>query len=328
MKFRTEIHIDKANFDINHQSRLISLGSCFSEHIGTLLCKNKFDILPNPFGILYNPASIAAVTKLIMDGYLFQKEDLVFHNNQYHSFMHHGSFSSDNLVDTLKTINESLVQANKAIQNRDIFLITFGTAYLFKHSTTMKVVSNCHKFPSQSFVRERLTVNQIVEEWIELIKTIQSKNEKVKFIFTVSPIRHWKDGAHENQLSKSILLLAIDELKKRCRNVFYFPAYELMIDDLRDYRFYAEDMMHPSSVAVKYIWKKFMKTYFNNEIKLFIKSWTKIQKAIEHRPNNQNRTNYAIFVQQTYKKLKEFQQQHPLIDFNTELQLLIEKNTI
>lgn len=322
MKFRTEIDITKADFSISHQNQIISMGSCFSEHIGTLLHDNKFNIQPNPFGILYNPASIAAVLKRVIAGDPFQEQDLVWHNNQYHSFMHHGSFSSEDKNETLSSINHALSKANEIIDETDFFLITFGTAYLFKHTTSNEVVSNCHKFPANTFIRERLTINQIVDEWSELISTIQEKNINTRFIFTVSPIRHWKDGAHENQLSKAILHLAIDELMQRNKKVHYFPAYELLIDDLRDYRFYTEDMMYPSSVAVDYIWNKYTTTYFNTETNLFIKSWERIKKSLQHRPNNKNQANYTIFVQQTYDRLKSFQKEHPLINFKPELRLL------
>lgn len=326
MKFRTEIKIKKSEFDINHKRYIMSFGSCFSEHMGNRLTENKFRIQTNPFGVLYNPHSISSVIRRVFSDTRFTEQEIVFHNNLYQSFMHHGSFSSPDKTECLKKINASFSNAAKFIQQTDLFLITFGTSYIFNHKSTGKIVANCHKFPADTFIRKRLTVTEIVDDWNEIIRLLQKANPNVKIIFTVSPIRHWKDGAHENQLSKAVLHLAIDELT----NIFgqsttYFPAYEILIDELRDYRFYAEDMMHPSHTAVNYIWQRFSETYFNDDTQITIKEWQQILKSINHKPFNSRDKNHIRFLEKTLQQLESLQRKHHEINFDPEIKSLLKR---
>ncbi|NLX80834.1 MAG: GSCFA domain-containing protein [Proteiniphilum sp.] len=320
MKLLTKIDIAKSDIDINHQTKMMMFGSCFSDNIGTKLLENKFNVNINPFGILYNPASIASSINRLLARKSFTIKDLRYHNNIYQSFMHHGSYSSDDAKYSLSKINEDYRKAAKMIRDTNIFLFTFGTAYTFKLKYSKQVVANCHKFTPDTFIRERLSIDEIVIEWSNILNKLIEINPDAKFIFTVSPIRHWKDGAHENVISKSILHLAIDRLQTIFPNIVsYFPAYEILIDELRDYRFYADDMVHPSSLAVEYIWNKFHDTYFSETTQDINKQWNKLSKAMSHRSTNQNEDNYKKFLIQTRLRVMEFARKYPYIDCSPEL---------
>lgn len=326
MDFRTPVIIPESTFRIDHSTKMMLLGSCFSENISTRLQEYKFLVKTNPFGIVYNPFSVAAVVKRLLSNKGFDETDLVFHDNVYQSFLHHGLFSHPDKNRCLENISRSFDEAAGFILKTDVFIITFGTAYVYKLKSTGEVVANCHKFPSSAFVRERLTIEEIVKEWSSVINAISAHHPAAKFIFTVSPIRHWKDGAHENQISKSILHLAIDRLQKMyAPTLSYFPAYEILLDELRDYRFFAEDMMHPSSVAIEYIWERFGETFFTGETIRTNSEWDQINRSLDHRPLNNQTENYRHFLKQTLQKLILFRQNHPQIDCSREIEELTEK---
>ena len=321
MEFSTRVPIPKSAVQIGYDSRMMLFGSCFSENIGRYLLDNKFRVNINPFGILYNPQSIAVAVNRILDNQPFSETDLVYRNGMFHSFMHHGMFSGQTENECLSLISSRFSEAVAQISETDVFLITFGSAYVYRLRETGETVGNCHKFPSEMFSRSRLSVNDIITEWTQLIIRLLEMNSNAKFIFTVSPIRHWKDGAHENQLSKSILHLAIDALQKEfADSVGYFPAYEIMLDELRDYRFYADDMMHPSDMAISYIWERFSETYFSAETYKIVSEWQSIRRALNHRPLNQNGTEYKNFLQQTFANLEKFAASHITVDCSQEIE--------
>lgn len=326
MDFRTHVHIPEANYRIDHSTKMMLFGSCFSENIGSKLKNNKFNVDVNPFGILYNPLSVSNSIRRLLIRKDFTETDILYNNEMYHSFMHHGSFSDTDKNNCLKNINDRYNKAVEMIEEVDLFLITFGTAYVYKLKQTgnigiSEIVSNCHKYPADKFDRTRLTVDEIVEEWADLIKQLKAVNKNVKFLFTVSPIRHWKDGAHENQISKSILHLAIDQLVRIfVEDLLYFPAYEIVIDELRDYRFYEDDMMHPSAFAVDYIWQNFSKTFFSNATLKINKEWAQIRKSIDHKPLFPNTNSYRKFLEQIFLNLREFSSRNPHISCENEIQ--------
>lgn len=322
MEFRTTIDIPASSIRINHQSHLMMFGSCFAQNIGQTLVKDKFDVNVNPFGILYNPLSVSSVIRRIIKGTAFSEKNLQLYNGIYSSFMHHGDFSALTSEGSLSKINTSLESATKALQRMDTLIVTFGTAYAYKLKATGEVVSNCHKFSSSDFDRSRLSVNEIADDWSNLITELKETNPSLNILFTVSPIRHWKDGAHENQLSKSVLLLAIDELSRKFDNVHYFASYEILMDDLRDYRFYADDMIHPSQTAITYIWDLFSKTYFDEKTRAIIRLWQGIRLALEHRPFNRESESHKQFLRQTLLKLEAFQNNYPYLDCTNEVQQL------
>jgi hypothetical protein len=293
---------------------MMLFGSCFSENIGSKLLDYRFQAEVNPFGILYNPSSVSQAIKFLLAGKQpVSENDLVFHNEMYHSLMHHGDFSDICKYECLENIFDRFYDAADLIAEADIFFVTFGTAYVYRWKETGEVVGNCHKIRADKFVRSRLTIDEIVSEWSEIISLIKSKNDKAKFLFTVSPIRHWKDGAHENQVSKSTLHLAIDSLQSQFEDVHYFPAYEILLDELRDYRFFAEDMMHPSSVAADYIWERFSETYFEDKTKEINEEWLQIYRALNHKPINPETEAHKNFLEQTKLKMDAFFKKYPEI---------------
>lgn len=324
MNFRTKIDISVDNrFEIDHRTNIMMMGSCFSQNIGNKLIESKFAVNESPFGIIYNPLSISSSIRRLISGKLFTADELVYHNDVYQSFMHHGSFSSHNKDECLENINSSYANASSMISSIDTFIITFGTSYVYKLKETDKIVTNCHKFPAREFNRIRLNVEEIYKDWSILISQLLEINPKLKIIFTVSPIRHWRDGAHENTISKSILHLAIDTLQTLYpESVLYFPAYEILIDELRDYRFYDEDMMHPSDLSVEYIWKRFGDSFFSNITKDKNKRINKIIKSINHKPLNINTESYITFLNQTLANIINFQESYPEIDCSRETTIL------
>lgn len=314
MDFRTRVHIPASDISIDHSTEMMLFGSCFSENIGEKLIHHKFPVEVNPFGILYNPLSVSTSIRRILQHKNFAADELIFHNGRYHSLMHHGSFSHTEKNECLKNISERFEKAADSLYGTKILLLTWGTSYAYLWKKTGNVVGNCHKFPADSFHRIRLSAEEITKDWSELIPQLQHTNPTVKIVFTVSPIRHWKDGAHENQISKSILHLAISYLQEHFGNtVYYFPAYEIMMDELRDYRFYAEDMMHPSAVAIDYLWERFSEAYFSDETKKINGEWSQIRRSLEHRPFNPETEAYRNFLQQTAQKLHQFCRKYPFI---------------
>lgn len=321
MDFYTQVDIPASPFKINHRDKIMMLGSCFIENMGRKLIDNKFNTNLNPFGILYNPQSIAQSLEMLMNSRTFTESDLFEDGGVYNSYYHHSRFSGTDKAECLTKINWSIEKASEYLRKGDLLFITFGTAYVFRHKELDLVVSNCHKSPAKIFDRYKLSVDQIVDCWRELISRIKKENPELKIIFTVSPIRHLRDGAHDNQLSKSTLLLAIDELNK-LSNCTYFPSYEIVLDELRDYRFYNEDMVHPNETSIKYIWKRFSETYFDRDAISIIEEWNKLHTAINHRPINQDSDEYKRFLDQTLLKLKTFAQKYPYICCKDELLLL------
>jgi lysophospholipase L1-like esterase len=283
--FRTVIQPVKAVFEISHKHKIMLMGSCFSENIGSFLLSQKFNVDQNPFGIIFNPSSIKKSFEILLSGQLFSEKQLFYNNEQWHSFHHHSRFSNADRTQCLNNINNRIDYSSQFLKDADYIILTLGTSHIFKLSETGEVVSNCHKLPSPYFIDEFLTSQQIVSDYKELIRQIRQVNPDVKIIFTVSPVRHLKEGAAGNQLSKAILLVAVHELCK-ITGVYYFPAYELVLDDLRDYRFYDTDMVHPSAMAVDYIWEFFSKTYFSEATQILNKDIEKINSAFNHKPIN------------------------------------------
>ena len=327
MKFRTEVDIPELKSKLNYRHQSMMIGSCFAENIGNYLEALCFPISVNPFGILYNPISIANSLFHILNGKVFSEKDLFFANNLYNSFSHHSCFSDVKSESVLNKINIQLTNALKDLQNSSHLFITFGTAWVFRHKISGEVVSNCHKLPANNFEKERLTVRQITEIWSPLITRIHKLNCGLKFVFTVSPIRHLKDGAHDNQLSKSALLLAIDQLISEFGedNVSYFPAYEVVLDELRDYRFYASDMTHPSEMATQFIREKFSETMLGDEARVISKEISKLVLALNQKLLNNNRKEYFSFIESQIEKAIYVQNKYPFVDLNRLNKKLLEK---
>lgn len=252
MQLTTPVATDPQGLAIDFGMPLLALGSCFADEMGSRLQRDGFDILCNPFGTLYNPLSIAEDLRLALSGDPLPDDRLVQHDGLWHSWMHHSRFSSPDRDECLARCNEAIRAAHRQLGRKPLLLITFGTAWVFRHEG--RVVANCHKVPPQQFERRRLSVDEIVEVWQPLTDSL--RGDGIQTLFTVSPVRHLADTAHGNQLSKATLLLAVDRL-----GTPYFDSYEILLDELRDYRFYSRDMCHPSDVAADIVYERFLDTY-------------------------------------------------------------------
>lgn len=316
MQFKTTIDVPHSAFEISHAQKGMSVGSCFSTNIGSRLHNAKFPILVNPLGTIYNPVSIANTIDLLLGTKAFDEQQIFFANGVWQSYYLHTSFSSvtkDEVLRKFQAVKEDFQQNFKSL---DYVILTLGTAWVYELKSSKQIVNNCHKTPASQFNRRRLSVAECVSVLKHAIEQLRNENPNLHVIFTVSPIRHWKDGAHENQVSKSTLFLAIEELQNSLQNISYFPAYELLIDDLRDYRFYADDMLHPSDFAVEYIWEKFSETYFSKETKDVIKQIDSIQKALEHKPFNAESEDYKLFLEKTKAEIEILQKRYNWLDWS------------
>ena len=316
--FSTEVRINSSSFDLTGQSPVMMIGSCFSDHIGGYLSKYKFNILKNPFGVLYNPSSIAQALKLVIENTEITRDELVFHNNIWHSFFFHSSFSDTDIDKTLEKTNRAIADAHQFLKTARFLFITFGTAWVYRHIAYGRVVSNCHKLPASEFKRYRLSVDEVTDEWELLISQVSDFNPDLRLIFTVSPIRHLKDGAHENQLSKAVLFLSIDKLLGLYKQFEYFPSYEIVHDELRDYRFYADDLVHITDKAVAYLFEKFKRTYLNAETIEYINDIESIVLAAQHRILNKNVDETKKFAKTMLKKINSLEKKYPFVNFQLE----------
>jgi hypothetical protein len=319
-KFQTLVEIPKYRWQTGYSQKCIFMGSCFTENIGTRMETLKYDVDINPFGILYNPSSVLNGLRILLQQKEFKSEALIFADGLWHSFSHHGRFSSADENETLEQINSRIKSSADFLKNAGFLFITFGTAWIYKFKKTGQPVSNCHKIPAKEFERVRLTVDEIVDEYRDLLTEIRKVNPSLNVVFTVSPIRHWKDGAIENQRSKAVLLLAIDKLINEFGDDYcaYFPAYEIVMDELRDYRFYAEDMIHISDVAIEHIWEKFQSALIDKESQQVAAHVQKIVKAASHRPIHKNTTEYNQFLLQMKKQIEDLETKYKHLNFTAE----------
>ncbi len=322
MEFRTKVELPVGEAEIHHQDKMMLLGSCFAENIGRRLVENKFQCDVNPFGILYNPYSIIEALDEMMEGREYTREDLFEAGGMWHSWMHHGSFSAPTAEECLANINARLKKAHEWLRQADWLLITWGTAYYYELKETGKVVANCHKQPERMFDRRLADAGSIGFDFNELMERLGVFNPNLKVLFTISPIRPAKDGMHGNQLSKATLLLGLEGVMNSATlRSHYFPAYEIVMDELRDYRFYADDMLHPSAVAQEYIWECFAECYFPPETRRTMKEWDEVRRALEHRPFDASGEAYRKFLTQIVLKIERMKEKLPYIAAENELEL-------
>jgi len=283
------------------------MGSCFVENISTKMSGAGFDIDVNPFGVTYNPLSLSQNLNRLMDDKPYTESELFRDKDLYHSFSHHSRFSGTNLSGTLEKINSRLEYSSAFLRKSTLLVITFGTAFVYRLRATGTIVSNCHKLPASLFIHERICLDDIVTEWNNLIERLKRFFAPgIKILFTVSPLRYLKDGFYENQLSKATLLLAIEKLIRENSDTYYFPSYEIMMDDLRDYRFYAEDLIHPSQQAIDYIWEKFSEAYFDKETQKIVREFESIEQALNHKPFYPESEEYKSFMKKIEDKKNKF----------------------
>lgn len=303
MQFRTELNTIKSIFQLTHQSKILTTGSCFAENIAALFLKNKFNCISNPYGILYNPISI--FNSLACD-FSFNTQNFVFRDDLYFSYDCHSDINATSvqyLAIKLATIQKNHIEK---LKNTDIVIITFGTGYVYENMKK-NIVANCHKKNTNLFKKRLLNTDEIVVAFEKIQNQILEINPNLNFIFTISPVRHIKDTIALNQVSKSILRLAVHYICEKHTNCNYFPAYEIMMDDLRDYRFYDSDMLHPTPFAIEYIWKKFIFSYFTESTLKVYTQWQHILSSINHRSFNPTSTSHQQFLNQLLNDLANFE---------------------
>lgn len=319
MQLITPVQINALPFKMGYQNQTLVIGSCFATNIGEQLSRLKFPVLVNPFGVVYNPVSIANSIELLLGVREINEVDLFYNNGLWSSFYHHSSFSSSSKEEVLKRVNSELENGKIFLQNTDRAIITLGTARIYEYKKTGQAVSNCHKLPASEFTHRLMSVSECYDSLYSAIRRLRKLNPELKVIFTVSPIRHIKDGAHGNQLSKSTLLLAVNTLCQNYGDVAYFPSYEIMMDELRDYRYYADDMLHPSDLAIEYIWEKFSAVIFDDEAHQVMPELEKILSAKDHRPFNPNGEEYKSFKAALLNKAKTLKKRYPFLNLVEEI---------
>ncbi len=306
------------DFIINHEKHGLMMGSCFTDNVGLKLQNYKYPALVNPFGVQYNPMSVLKGLQRIRKEACFSREDLLQFQGRWLSFYHDTGFSNPDAEEAVENINASLRNASKVYEKSDYMLITFGTAWVYAFQKTGEIVSNCHKIPAKEFTRRRLTVEEITISWEKELNTILRERPETQFVFTVSPVRHWKDGPFENQLSKATLLLAIEKLCNVFDQVHYFPAYEIMMDDLRDYRFYKTDLLHPNDMAVAYIWERFKESFLSPGVDDLHKKLDALLQARNHRIYDKKSSATKQFANKQLADIDRLEKELPKADFKEE----------
>lgn len=315
MKLRTEIASISAPFQINYSHPIFSIGSCFSENIGNKLTEYKFPILNNPFGTLFNPLSIAKLLQLSLDkdalAVFFKQGQQRFIQRQGIWFHYdlHSDFSAQSQQELQAKIETQITEATRFLQKTDILIITWGTAWIYELQSDKKFVANCHKVPAKHFEKKLLSVEAITKSYQKLFKTLWQTRPDLKVILTLSPVRHIKDTLPLNSVSKSILRLASHQLSEENEKVFYFQSYEILMDDLRDYRFYKDDLLHPNQTAINYIWEHFSNTFFDAKTQDLLQEWQKIKKALAHRSFHPESEAHQSFLRKTLTELEKVQKQ-------------------
>ncbi len=326
MIFRTELNIPKSDFSLSHSDAVLSMGSCFAVEMGEKLREHKFQVTLNPSGILFHPKAIENTLARIYTLQPYTQDEIFHFNERYFSWDHHSSFSKPKMEEALKGINQSLENANLALQTSKLFIITLGTAWVYTLKNADMVVANCHKVPSENFSKRLLSASEVRDSLHNIISMAKDANPNIHIMLTVSPVRHLKDGLVENNVSKSVLIQQVYEAVSKYENVMYFPSYELVLDDLRDYRFYKKDMLHPNETAVDYIWEKFSETYFSDNTIRQNKIVEKINSAVAHKPFNPKSLSHKKFLYDTLKLIETQETNFPKGAFKKEKEILENQN--
>ena len=316
MNFTTPIPIPKSPNPIDYHSKIISLGSCFAENMGEKFGYFKFQNSVNPFGIIFNPVSIEKLVERVVKNQNFTENDIFFHDGRWHCFEVHSDLSNSNPQEFLQELNAILKETNHQITEATHIIITYGTSWVYRNIASNEIVANCHKVPQKQFKKEILSIETIEKSIQNTIDLIKKLNPNLHFIFTISPVRHIKDGFVENQRSKAHLISAIHKiLNHKSQILNYFPSYEIMMDELRDYRFYAQDMLHPNQVAIDYIWEKFKESSINENVFATMDEVESIQRALAHKPFNLHSESHQKFILKLKNKMEILQNQLPFVRF-------------
>jgi len=316
MNLQTQLFLKKETKNaIDYSSKIVLLGSCFSENIGNKLGYYKFQVTQNPFGILFHPKAIENLITRAINLKMYAEDDFIFQNERWHCFDAHSSISKSSKNELLKNLNTSLEKTRKALLEATHISITLGTSWVYRFIERDKIVANCHKIPQKKFLKEILSVNEISESLEAISALIKSINKNATILFTVSPVRHLKDGFVENTQSKSHLIAAIHHTINLKNKTYYFPSFEIMMDELRDYRFYTEDMIHPNKTAINYIWEKFVNTWLTQDALSTLQEVENIQKGIYHKPFNEKSEQHQQFLKNLEFKKEKLTKQFPFIKF-------------
>lgn len=315
MNFRTEIEIEESRVKIEHSQKILTIGSCFAENIAELFKFYMFDVFENPFGVLYNPVSIYNALNIAGEEKRFTKDDLVYDHDEWHSFYHHSDFSRHEADECLHSINTRSREVKNFLTECSWVIISLGTSNIYKYKETKITVSNCHRIPADRFERVLLPVEESVKYLTDTVNTLKKINPAIKIILTVSPVRHIKDGFAGNQLSKSGLIVAVHRIVEQNNDCFYFPAFEILMDDLRDYRFYDKDLLHPNKLAVEYIWEKFSECYFSKNCMAAVKDVEPYVKGKNHRLRDAESPQAKKFLDSLQKMKEGLQEKYPYIAF-------------
>lgn len=294
---------------INYKQPLLLTGSCFTQHMANFLQQHFFNVTAQPFGVVFNPISIAQQLLQIIDNISYSEQQLFQYQQLWHTWLHHTSFNGINQNEVLQNINNNIQTTHTLIQNKQtVVVVTFGSAWAYSLANEPHtMVANCQKYPANFFIKQLLSVEQIVTCFCEVI----AKLPQHQIVFTVSPVRHIKDGLVENNVSKSILLQAVYHLCNTYQNCYYFPAYELVVDELRDYRFFAKDMVHPNELAIEYVWQKWINTCFDEESKRFVADAAKLQLMLQHKTIHADSSATSVFIQKRTDTINHFIKNYP-----------------
>ncbi|NND34549.1 MAG: GSCFA domain-containing protein [Saprospiraceae bacterium] len=322
--YYTSLSIPKPIFQIAPSSRILTMGSCFAGHIGDFFISQKFQALVNPTGILFNPESIVQnLSTVLGKRSISEKEHLLVHSDGlWHSLLHHGQFSHTNRDAVISKIDSAAREMHQFLVTADLLIITLGTAHIYRHLKTGEIAANCHKLPSVEFVKELLDINTICKRFDTLLHDLKSFTPGLQVLLTVSPVRYIRDGLMENNQSKATLITVTHKLVKNHENCHYFPAYEILIDELRDYRFYAKDLVHPSQQAIEYILDKFVQTYFNHPAQRQVHEIMALRQALNHRPLHPQSEAHGRFLEKMRTKIVLLKKEYPKLDFRDEEQQL------
>ena len=304
MNFRTEVNPSKAPISISHKDKVLFIGSCFTENIGNKFKTSGFETDINPFGIMYNPLSICECLQRVAANEVFRSEELVKIGEYWKSYSHHGDFRSTDRQKCLQMINSHLVSSHEFLRQARFVILTLGTSWIYSLKADGRVLANCHKLDSKLIERSLCSVETVLQSLHSAFVVCKEVNPNLQFIITISPIRHWKEGFRDNTLSKSVLQIAVDAFCRETSSI-YFPSYEIMMDDLRDYRFYATDMLHPTELAVDYIWEKFRRTFFSESCIHLCEDFNRLNAMFYHRPFNPESAEYRKHLEKAEKLKNE-----------------------
>ena len=315
MKLQTQLPLENKRQLIDYNSKLVLLGSCFAENIAEKFSYYKFQNEVNPLGVLFHPIAILDLLTRAHENNPYSEKDIFFSNGCWQSFQSHSRLNSISQIEILDHLNKALKSTQDQLKNASHVILTFGTAWVYEHIQSKTIVANCHKQPQKEFEKSILSIDQLQDTFNSIISILKSFNPKVTVVFSISPVRHLKDGFVENNLSKAHLITALHSVINTSENTHYFPSYELLMDELRDYRFYKQDMVHPNQIAIDYVWEKFQPIWIDADVNPIMQEVNQLQKGFAHKPFNPLAEEHAIFLSSLAKKAKAMESRFPFMKF-------------